>query len=157
MALSDMIPGVAAMKALAAGLAGATAAAALTVLFYEGVPLGHLRAVPILGPALETVLDGRVDRERRAGAASERLKWEEARRRLLADQAVKRREAQDAIDAATENYLEEKARREALTEANSALDAALKASEANDAANPDAHRGPAITRGVSRALDVVGR
>ncbi|GAA2888259.1 hypothetical protein GGQ99_004816 [Aminobacter niigataensis] len=44
-------------------------AVAAIVVFYEGLPLGPLRAVPVLGPGLEMLTDGRVDRERKAALA----------------------------------------------------------------------------------------
>ncbi|WP_223479266.1 hypothetical protein [Oricola indica] len=130
---------------------------AAVILFYEGVPLGPVRWIPVVGPALEQIVDGRVDRERRAGAERERDLWKQKRQDLLDKQAEQRREAQDKIDEITRQYLDERAARSALEEANAALDAALQASEKDDAANPDARRGPAITRGVSRALNQVGR
>jgi hypothetical protein len=36
------------------------------IIFYEGVPIGPLRWIPLVGPVLEVVTDGRVDRERKA-------------------------------------------------------------------------------------------
>ena len=42
--------------------AGAALGIGLAIVVYEGVPLGPLRHIPTLGPALEFVLDGRVDR-----------------------------------------------------------------------------------------------
>ena len=47
-------------------VAGAAVGVGLSVLFYEGLPLGPLRSIPLLGPVFEQVADGRVDRERRA-------------------------------------------------------------------------------------------
>lgn len=41
-------------------------AAAAVFVFYEGVPIGPLRSIPLLGPVLEEITGGRVDRERRA-------------------------------------------------------------------------------------------
>lgn len=35
------------------------------IIFYEGVPIGPLRLIPFVGPLLENVTDGRVDRERK--------------------------------------------------------------------------------------------
>lgn len=40
------------------------------ILFYEGVPLAPwLRAAPVIGPTLEVLVDGRVDRVARAATA----------------------------------------------------------------------------------------
>ncbi|MBE1208093.1 hypothetical protein [Aminobacter carboxidus] len=50
-------------------LAGAAAAVLVMLVIYEGIPLGPLRGIPILGTALEVVTDGRVDRERKAALA----------------------------------------------------------------------------------------
>ncbi len=57
------------MSLLLSGLgsrAGLLALAFLGVfVFYEGVPIGPLGAIPLVGPVLEGFTDGRVDRERK--------------------------------------------------------------------------------------------
>lgn len=146
------------VSALANPLGAAVIAVAILIGFYEGAPLGPLRWVPYLGPALEHLVDGRVDRERRAAALGERLAWQEAQRRAEARHAQHLRDAQSKVDAAEQAYLAEKALRESDAEAAQAeLDAALDKAEAENASNGDCDRGPAISRGVSRALDKVGR
>jgi hypothetical protein len=42
--------------------AGAALGIGLSIVVYEGVPLGPLRDVPVIGPVLAFVVDGRVDR-----------------------------------------------------------------------------------------------
>ena len=49
-------------------------------VFYEGLPLGPIRYIPWVGPALEQLVDGRVDREYRRGEEAERLVWRERQR-----------------------------------------------------------------------------
>ena len=44
-------------------------------IFYEGLPLGPLRYIPVVGPALAQLVDGRVDREFAAGQKEERDLW----------------------------------------------------------------------------------
>lgn len=126
------------------------------VLFYEGLPLGPLRALPIVGPALEDIADGRVYRARREAAATERAAWEEAARRLRAELERARRDAQAAVDAAEAEYLAER-QKDALRIA--ALETAITDMENDDAKNdgaacPDR---PAFPRGVSKSLDAIGR
>jgi len=131
------------------------------IVFYEGLPIGPLRYVPLLGPALEMLVDGRVDREWRAGvelgARDERIAWEEVRRRQLAENARVLKEKQAAIDQLERDYLEERNQRFAEEQARTELEAALAASEAENAKDTAAPARPAISRRVSRALDKVGR
>lgn len=146
------------VSALANPLGAAVIAVAILIGFYEGMPLGPLRWVPYLGPALEHLVDGRVDRERRAAALSERLEWQEAQRKAEARYAQLLREAQAKVDAAELAYLTEKALRESDAEAAQAeLDAALDKAEAENAQDDDCDPGYAISRGVSRALNKIGR
>lgn len=155
MSVSDLIPGIRALKMIAAGLAGAALATAVLVVVYEGVPLGPLRAIPFAGPVLEGIFDGRVDRQRRAGALEERGHWQEAQRMLREALDAERRAAQDAIDMAVTRYLDERAAREA---ANTELEAALAASEAANAQESDGGGAcTALSRGTLRALDKIGR
>lgn len=139
------------------GLAAAIVAGML--LYYEGLPLGPARMIPFVGPALSSMVDGRVDRARASGARDERAQWVEAMRLLRQSIDADKRAAQAKIDKATQRYLEEKAAREEAVAANDELEAALAASEADDAKSipGGACRAPAISRGVSRALDAIGR
>lgn len=60
------------IRMLFASVAGCIAGIALAVLVYEGIPLGPFEAIkriPLIGPAIETLTDGRVDRERKAALA----------------------------------------------------------------------------------------
>jgi hypothetical protein len=63
--------------------------AGAVVLFYEGVPLGPVRYIPWVGPALSGLVDGRVDREYAAGQLNERLAWQEKQRRAEIRQEAK--------------------------------------------------------------------
>jgi hypothetical protein len=126
-------------------------------VFYEGVPIvkdiPFLRHVPLVGPFLDDLSHGRVDRAREAGAAEERVVWEEARKRLLAQIEQARRDAQAAIDAAEREYL---ARRAEDAIRISSLETAIMEMEADDT-NPACPDRPAFPRGVSKSLDQVGR
>lgn len=72
------------------------------VLFYEGLPLGPVRDVPWVGPALSGLVDGRIDREYAAGQLNERLVWQEKQRRAEIAQAAKAKAQQAEIDAAVQ-------------------------------------------------------
>jgi hypothetical protein len=51
-----------------AAIVGGIVGIALAVLVYEGIPLGPfnaLKAIPLIGPVIETITDGRIDRERK--------------------------------------------------------------------------------------------
>ncbi|RVC47561.1 hypothetical protein EN781_00040 [Mesorhizobium sp. M4A.F.Ca.ET.090.04.2.1] len=78
------------------------AVAGAIILFYEGLPLGPVRDVPYLGPALSRFVDGRVDREYAAGQLNERLVWQEKQRRAELEQAAKLKTKQADIDAAAQ-------------------------------------------------------
>lgn len=54
------------LRGIVSALAGAFIAVALTVLFYEGIPIGPLARIPLIGNVLSDITDGRVDRERKA-------------------------------------------------------------------------------------------
>lgn len=151
-----MLPLVGGLRGLASALGGAALAVAITVLVYEGLPLGPLRLVPLLGPALEIVADGRVDRVRREGAVAERRAWEENRRRMLAEMAEERRKAQSAIAVAERAYLE---KRDRDAETIRSLEEAISEQEKADAeAGGDACVvRPFIGRGLRDRLDQVGR
>jgi hypothetical protein len=136
---------------------GASLMLIAAVVFYEGAPIGPLRMIPFLGPLLEDVTDGRVDRARKEGAARERIAWEEARRRLLAEQEEERRKAQQRINEAELVYLDsrtEDALRIAALEEQIAQEAL--ANETDDEARACPAR-PAISGGLSRSLDKIGR
>ena len=64
---------------------GAALGIVVAVIFYEGVPLGELRGIPVLGPALEFVVDGRVDRERRAAAAAKAAELDAATNQAIGE------------------------------------------------------------------------
>lgn len=130
-----------------------TTAAAAVFIFYEGLPLGPLRWIPTVGPYLETWTDGRVDAERKRGAAQERIAWEEARRKLLLKLEQERRAAQSAIDAAELQYLEQRDRDVSRIQA---LEAAID-QEPVDAEDPACPPRPAIPGGVSKSLNAIGR
>lgn len=123
------------------------------VIFYEGLPLGPLRYVPYVGPALETITDGRVDKQRKAAELQERLLWEEARRKLLAQQAEARRLAQAEIDRLEKEYL---VWLEEQRIHNGALEDIIRQLEAENAANPGNPR-PVLPRRLSNELNKIGR
>lgn len=130
------------------------------ILFYEGVPLGPLRWIPVVGPRLEILTDGRVDAARKEGALAERLAWEKRLREAEAEQRRKDAEKQKQLDEIGAMY--EVALEDQLDKSTkiAALEAAL-AEEASD--EPQPYAGPArscpaaIRRRVSNALDAVGR
>lgn len=111
---------------------------AVGLVVYEGIPF---------------LLDGRVDKARQEGATAERAAWEEAQRMLRLENARKLANAQAEIDHLETEFL------------NSRTDQALKItalekalSEATDGEeDPACAAHPAIPRGVSRALDAIGR
>ncbi len=141
--------------AVAALLGGAVALAVMLVV-YEGIPLGPLRRIPVVGPALESITDGRVDRERKAGALSERLAWQEKQQRLLIQQIEKEKAKQAELDEIAQRYREEINARISDAIKISALEDALKEEEKD--APPNA--GPVckfMPRGVSKQLNAIGR
>ena len=75
--------------------------AGAVVLFYEGVPLGPVRYIPYVGPALSGIVDGRVDREYAAGQLNERLVWQEKQRRAEIKRAAEVKAQQAVLDAAS--------------------------------------------------------
>ncbi|TIL34334.1 hypothetical protein [Mesorhizobium sp.] len=77
------------------------------VLAYEGVPIGPLRYIPYVGPALASLVDGRVDRQYAAGQLAERLVWQEQQRKALALLAAKAEAKQKEIDAAAQAYVDQ--------------------------------------------------
>lgn len=151
-----MIALVGGYRALASPPFVAAAAIAATVLFYEGVPLGPFRLLPVLGPGLESMVDGRVDRVRRAGTERERARWEKARRQLLARMAEERRAAETAIRAIEREYLEA---RDQDAERIRSLEKAITEQEKADAeASRDACVvRPFIGRSLRDQLDGIGR
>lgn len=165
MSILDAIPGVPWLRQALTTLATAAIVAGGMVLYYEGVPLGPVRDVPVFGTVAEIFLDGRVDRQRRAGfkagQADERIAWEDARRRQIAANEAKRAEAQAQIDGLFENYLKLWQARQSALDVNSDLQRALAQSKAEreteNAQNPDCPPRPAISRRVSRELNKVGR
>lgn len=88
-----------------------------------------------------------------AGEYAERLRWETLVAKMRAEAAERERIAQRMIDEAERKYLEERAG-DALKIA--ALEDALKEAE-DDAKNSGGDRPPAFTRGVSRAINAIGR
>ncbi|MES0071947.1 hypothetical protein [Mesorhizobium sp. M0058] len=77
------------------------------VFFYEGVPIGPLRYIPYAGPALASLVDGRVDREYAAGQLNERLVWQEKQRRAEIVAAAKAKAKQAEIDAAAQDLADQ--------------------------------------------------
>lgn len=92
---------------------------------------------------------------RRAATAQERIKWEESRRRLLAQMAEERRAAQEAIDKVEREYLAQR-QRDALSIA--ALEEEIANMDKDDAAsNRNSSSRLFIPRRLSERIDAVGR
>lgn len=129
--------------------------AAAVLIFYEGLPLGPIRWIPFVGPALEEFTDGRVDRARKAGAQDERLVWQERVRRIEAKHAEEERALQASLDAIAERYREDQRTRGDIIKQLEALEAALAEEEKHAPSTPG--RGPSIRGRVSKQLDRIGR
>lgn len=124
-------------------------------VFYEGLPgvnyiTPHLRFVPAAGPMLDDLAQGRVGRAVHSGVLSERLVWQERQRRWeIATQAK--------VDAVEDDWNEERRRQaahhmDAIAELERAIaDEKPKSSSGGPACDA------ALPRGVSRALDKIGR
>lgn len=135
------------------GLQGMVIAAVL--VFYEGAPglnylTPHLRFVPAAGPLLDDLAQGRVGRAARTAKLSERLAWQEKERRWqIATQAK--------VDAIEDGWNEERRRQAANhMDAIAELERAIADEKSNRSGG-----GPAcdlaLPRGLSRALDKIGR
>jgi hypothetical protein len=131
--------------------------AGAVMLFYEGVPLGPVRYIPYVGPALSGLVDGRVDREYAAGQLNERLAWQE-KQRLRRHQArrPRSRRKQAEIDAAAQEYID---RQHSDAERIAEL---VRAQKDEDNAPPDptkpaACKPPGNSAGVSTRIDAIGR
>lgn len=130
------------------------------VLFYEGVPIGPLRFIPWAGPALASLVDGRVDRQFAAGQLGERLAWQEKERlagiKRAAEEAVKQRDL-DKIEAEALRLklasIDDDKRIAALEDS---LDR-LERTNPDDPSNRAGARCIATPRGVSRQLNAIGR
>lgn len=81
------------------------------ILFYEGVPLGPLRDVPVLGPAVATLVDGRVDRERTAALKGYVLQSEKDALAAQLTEIDRQRRAAEAARSTLEKELAELARK----------------------------------------------
>lgn len=133
------------------------------VLAYEGVPIGPLRYIPYVGPALASLVDGRVDREYAAGQLAERLVWQEQQRKALAQLAAKAEAKQKEIDAAAQAYVDQQ-NTDAVRIAD--LEQAIRDQKDEDLGPPDPKSpeqktGPVCRAGiparVSIGIDSVGR
>lgn len=135
------------------GLQGALICAAF--LFYEGVPginyvTPYLRFIPAAGPLLDDAAQGRVGRAFQRGELSERLAWQEKQRRW----EIATREKIDRIEDQWNEERERQAVKHAFAVAE--LERALANDKASSSAGGAVCR-PAVSRGVSRALDKIGR
>lgn len=123
------------------------------LLFYEGVPQGPLRFIPVIGPAISGVFDGRVDREARAAALNERLAWQEKERRARADAEKREADLQTQLDEIATRYRD--------AQVDSVLQIIKLEEQLDKEAKDDAAAGRpprvAIPRGVSRGLNDTGR
>lgn len=104
--------------------------AAGVILFYEGVPIGPLRYVPYAGPALASLVDGRVDRQYAAGQLSERLVWQEKQHRAEIAQAARMKARQADLDAAAQELAD--GRRDADARRQADLDERIRQQKDED-------------------------
>jgi hypothetical protein len=129
------------------------------ILFYEGVPIGPLRYVPYAGPALASLVDGRVDREYAAGQKAEEAIWQDKLRLAAIAKAAETKTKQADIDAAAQAYIDKQHSDQAtIADLEQAL---LKQKDDDnvppDPAKPVVCRPHGISAGVSTRLDQVGR
>lgn len=130
------------------------------IIFYEGVPIGPLRLIPYAGPALASLVDGRVDREYAAGQKAEEALWQEKLRLAAVAKAAEAKSRQADIDAAAQEYLDKQRSDEAHI---AALQQALRDQKDEDNVPPDPSQPAPVCRpagipaGVSIRLDAVGR
>lgn len=93
---------------------------------------------------------------KREGAAQERILWEEARKRLLAQMAEERKQAQRAIDEIEGQYLAQHDKD--LSAIQSLEEAITEQEKANEeAANPACPMRPAISNRLRDRLDQIGK
>ena len=88
------------------------------------------------------------------GIAQERIAWEEARRKLLAQLEEQRKAAQAKIDTLERDYL---AGRQGDALAIADLEEQLRQKEQDDAKSGAGPRPAAIPGGVAKTLDAIGR
>lgn len=135
------------------GLQGIVLAAAL--VFYEGLPgvnyfTPFIRFIPAAGPALDDLAQGRVGRSYQRGQLAERLVWQERQRRWEVA-------TQGKVDAIEDAWNEERRRQAANhMDAIAELERAIADEKSNRSGGGPACD-PALPRGVSRALDKIGR
>ncbi|XHB99339.1 hypothetical protein ABWH97_13825 [Nitratireductor sp. ac15] len=91
---------------------------------------------------------------KREGAAQERILWEEARKRLLAQMAEERKEAQRAIDEIEGQYLSQ---RDKDLSAIQSLEQAIEDMEAANEADTDSPARLFIPKRLSDQLNAIGR
>lgn len=97
------------------------------IVFYEGVPIGPLRDVPVIGHALSSVVDGRVDRAAR-----------QAKHGLVNASTVARLEAQIEGQRQLRALADERAKRALNANSNFATkltEAAIELEDLNDEIN----------------------
>jgi hypothetical protein len=135
------------------GLQGIVLLGAL--VFYEGLPAVNyftpvVRFIPAIGPALDDLAQGRVGRAYQRGQLSERLIWQERQRRWEIA-------TQGKVDAIEDAWNEERRRQAAAhMDAIAELERAI-ADEKTIRSGGGPSCNAALPRGVSRALDKVGR
>jgi hypothetical protein len=130
--------------------------AAGIIFFYEGVPIGPVRYIPYVGPALAHLVDGRVDREYAAGQKAETAIWQEKLRLAAIAKAAEVKTKQADIDAAAQEYID---RQHSDAERIAEL---VRAQKDEDNAPPDptkpaACKPPGNSAGVSTRIDAIGR
>lgn len=126
------------------------------IFLYEGVPIGPLRDIPYVGPALAGLVDGRVDPQYAAGQKAEDALWQEKIKLAAIAQAADNKTRQQDIDAAAQAYIDKQhsdaGRIAELVRAQKDQDNAPPVST-----NPSGCKPDGISAGVSERLDAIGR
>lgn len=136
-------------------------AVAAVIIFYEGLPLGPLRSIPLVGPALEGFADGKVDRAWKDGLAEgarlERAAWVKASEELRQQMEAERELAQAKIADAERRFLFKQAAAQSQFAALATTIADMEAPEPDAKDDPACRPRPAISGRLSKSLDAVGR
>lgn len=126
------------------------------IFLYEGVPLGPLRDIPYVGPALSRFAAGRVDREYAAGEKADAALWQEKIKLAAIAEAAGTKTRQQDIDAAAQAYIDKQqsdaGRIAELVRAQKDEDNAPP-----DPTNPSGCKPDGISAGVSVRIDAIGR
>lgn len=105
MSILGAIPGSRIVSRVLDALAGGVIVLVACVVFYEGVPLGVVRDIPIFGTVASALLDGRVDKAaaRAVKGLVDEAEIETARAMARIERRLRERAAEKARDLATAN------------------------------------------------------